>query len=176
MTMSSAGQLRVAAIDDWPQLLCLWAMLSDEDDSAGYQPWMSNAQAWFARLVGEPSLAHFPVVATDDGEILATAIGTLELGVPHPQSPQGRMVRLANVISLPEHRGEGYGTLVVRDVLGWARSIGADRVDLSTTPEGRRIYERAGFVLASAPRMKLMLTAVPDPGAGRSRCRGPRTQ
>jgi GNAT superfamily N-acetyltransferase len=167
MTMSSAGQLRVAAIDDWPQLLCLWAMLSDEDDSAGYQPGTSNAQAWFARLVGEPSLAHFPVVAADDGRILATAIGTLELGVPHPRSPRGRTVRLANVISLPGHRGKGYGTLVVREVVEWARSMEADRVDLSATPEGRRIYERAGFVLTSAPRMKLMLTAVPYPAAGR---------
>jgi hypothetical protein len=42
-------------------------------------------------------------------------------------------------------------------VVRWARSIQADRVDLSATPEGRRLYEGAGFVLASAPRMKLML-------------------
>jgi GNAT superfamily N-acetyltransferase len=167
MTMSSAGPLRAATVDDGPQLLRLWALLSDEVASAGDRPWLSNARAWFARLVGEPSLAHFPVVATDDGEILATAIGTLELGVPNPQSPRGRTVRLANVISLPGHRGMGYATLIVRDVVEWARSIEADRVDLSATPEGRRIYERAGFVLTSAPRMKLMLTAVPDPAAGR---------
>jgi GNAT superfamily N-acetyltransferase len=157
MVMSPAGQIRAATVDDGPQLLRLWALLFDEDDSAGDGPWRSNAQEWFARFVGDLGTAHFPVVATDDGGIVATAIGTLELGVPNPQSPQGRTVRLANVITLPEHRGKGYGTLLVRDVVKWARSIGADRVDLSATPEGRRVYERAGFVLTSAPRMKLVL-------------------
>ena len=66
-------------------------------------------------------------------------------------------MRLANVITLPEHRGRGYGTLLVRDVVEWARSIDADRVDLSATPDGQRIYEKAGFTRAKAPRMKLAL-------------------
>jgi hypothetical protein len=38
-----------------------------------------------------------------------------------------------------------------------ARSIDADRVDLSATSEGQRLDERLGFVLTSAPRMKLVL-------------------
>lgn len=101
-------------------------------------------------------MARFPVIDVDD-QIVATAIGTLELGVPNPQCPQGRVVRLANVITHPTYRGSGFGTLVVDDVTQWARSINADRVDLSATPEGQRIYVRAGFVPTSAPRMKLVL-------------------
>ena len=90
------------------------------------------------------------------GAIVATAIGTLELGVPNPQCIKGRTVRLANVITLAEHRGHGHGTTLVLDVLGWARSVDADRVDLSATPEGQRLYERLGFTMTSAPRMKLI--------------------
>jgi GNAT superfamily N-acetyltransferase len=71
--------------------------------------------------------------------------------------PRGRTVRLANVITVPQHRGCGYGTLLVADVIEWAKSINADRVDLSSTEEGRRLYDKAGFVLTSAPRMKLVL-------------------
>ena len=59
--------------------------------------------------------------------------------------------------TLPAHRGQGYASLLVRDVVAWARALDADRVDLSATPDGRGIYEKAGFVLASAPRMKLVL-------------------
>nr|WP_200962738.1 GNAT family N-acetyltransferase [Terrabacter sp. Soil810] len=92
-----------------------------------------------------------------DGVVIAAAIGTLELGVPNPHCPRGRAVRLANVITVPEHRGRGFGTLLVGDVVEWARSIDADRVDLSATPDGRRVYERAGFTLTSAPRLKLVL-------------------
>jgi GNAT superfamily N-acetyltransferase len=66
-------------------------------------------------------------------------------------------VRLANVITAPAHRGGGHGTLLVQDVIEWARSIDADRVDLSASPDGQRLYERAGFEPTNAPRMKLVL-------------------
>jgi GNAT superfamily N-acetyltransferase len=91
------------------------------------------------------------------GTLVATAVGTLEIGVPNPQCVRGRAVRLANVITLPEHRGRGYGTMLATDIVAWARSIAADRVDLSATPAGQRIYESIGFTLTSAPRMKLVL-------------------
>lgn len=67
----------------------------------------------------------------------------------NPQAPRGRTVRLADVITTTEHRGHGFGTLLVRDVIEWARSIEADRVDLSATPDGQRIYEQAGFVMSA---------------------------
>lgn len=156
MTSTSHGRLRTATIDDGPQLLSLWALLFDGNGATTDEPWRAHAGTWFARCVMDSSAARFPVVDVDD-RIVATAIGTLELGVPNPQCPRGRVVRLANVITLPGYRGSGLGTLVVNDVTQWARSIDADRVDLSATPEGQRIYLKAGFVLTSAPRMKLVL-------------------
>jgi GNAT superfamily N-acetyltransferase len=144
--------IRAAEPADAPHLLDLWAMLFDEDRG----PWRANAANWFARSVSDPANARFPVIETD-GTIVATAIGTLELGVPNPHCPQGRTVRLANVITHPTHRGKGYGTALVQDVIAWARSINADRIDLSATPEGQPIYEKTGFTPTSAPRMKLIL-------------------
>ena len=47
--------------------------------------------------------------------------------------------------------------MLVLDVMARARSIAADRVDLSATPAGRRIYEKLGFTVTSAPRMKFVL-------------------
>ena len=156
MPTTPSGLLRIASPGDGPQLVRLWALLFDEDDSSSDDVWRGHAGEWFTQFVALPSLARFPVIEVD-GQIVATAIGTLELGVPNPQCPRGRTVRLANVITLPAHRGAGYGTRLVDDVTDWARSINADRVDLSATPAGQRIYARAGFVLTSAPRMKLVL-------------------
>lgn len=153
---SPSGSLRVATADDGPQLLRLWGLLFDEDGIVNDEPWRSHAQEWFARYVGDSDTARFPVIDRG-GEIVATAIGTLELGVPNPMCPRGRTVRLANVITLPRHRGYGYGTLLVGDVIEWARSIKADRVDLSSTGAGQRLYDKAGFAVTSAPRMKLVL-------------------
>ncbi|MEO7259861.1 MAG: GNAT family N-acetyltransferase [Jatrophihabitantaceae bacterium] len=156
MTTPAMDGIRLATAADAAQLLRLWALVSDEADTDPLTPWKKQAHGWFARVVEDRTAARFPVIEVD-GDVVATAIGTLEFGVPNPHCPQGRTVRLANVITLPEHRGRGYGTLLVRDVIEWARSIDADRVDLSATLDGQRIYERAGFKLTKAPRMKLVL-------------------
>jgi GNAT superfamily N-acetyltransferase len=152
----ATGYLRAAHAHDSAELLRLWGHLFDEGDAAPQERWRSHALEWFARFVDDDANARFPVIELD-GELVSTAIGTLELGVPNPQCVKGRTVRLANVITLPGHRGHGYGTRLVRDVIDWARRIAADRVDLSATPDGQRLYEEFGFIVTSAPRMKLVL-------------------
>jgi ribosomal protein S18 acetylase RimI-like enzyme len=156
MSSPPTDRIRAATAADVAQMLVLWALVFDEFDTAPGTRWRQHAQEWFTRLVEDRTTARFPVIEVD-GDIVATAIGTLELGVPNPQCRRGRTARLANVITLPEHRGRGYGTLLVRDVIGWARSIDADRVDLSATPDGQRLYEKLGFNLTKSPRMKLVL-------------------
>ena len=156
MTQISPGRLRAAKAEDGAQLLRLWALLFDEGGTTSEDPWKGHAREWFTRYVDDTRNARFPAIEAD-GELVATAIGTLEIGVPNPECVRGRTVRLANVITLPEHRGRGHGTMLVLDVVAWARSIAADRVDLSATPAGQRIYERLGFTVTSAPRMKLVL-------------------
>ena len=156
VTQISSGRLRTAKAEDGAQLLRLWALLFDECGTTSEEPWKGHAREWFTRYVDDTRNARFPAIEVD-GELVATAIGTLEIGVPNPQCVRGRTVRLANVITLPEHRGHGHGTMLVLDVVAWARSIAADRVDLSATPAGQRLYQRLGFTLTSAPRMKLVL-------------------
>jgi GNAT superfamily N-acetyltransferase len=156
MSIPAADCIRAATAADASQMLLLWALVFNEEDSAMGTTWKQHAREWFTRFVEDRSTARFPVIEVD-GDIVATATGTLEVGVPNPRCRRGRTVRLANVITLPEHRSRGYASLLVRDVIGWARSIDADRVDLSATPGGQRIYERLGFSLAKAPRMKLVL-------------------
>lgn len=156
MKDAETRHLRIADAHDVDQMIHLWALLFDEEAAGRERGWREQAREWFALSVGDPGNARFPVIDVD-GELVATAIGTLEIGVPNPQCVKGRTVRLANVITLPAHRYRGHGTRLAQDVIDWARSIDADRVDLSATPEGQRIYEKLGFTHTSAPRMKLVL-------------------
>ena len=134
----------------------LWQFLFDELPAATSADWREPALEWFVQFVDDPCSARIPVIEVA-GELVASAVGAVELHVPNPMSPTGRAVRLVNVITLPEYRGRGYATELIRDVIEWGRGIGADRIDLSATPPGQRIYQRLGFTLASAPRMKLIL-------------------
>jgi GNAT superfamily N-acetyltransferase len=154
VTQLNQGRLRTATAEDAAQLLRLWALLFDQHATTSEEPWKTHAHEWFTQSVEDTHNAWFPAIEVS-GEVVATAIGTLEIGVPNPQCVRGRTVRLANVITLPEHRGQGHATTLVLEVVAWARSIAADRVD--RTPEGQRIYQKLGFTLTSAPRMKLML-------------------
>lgn len=153
--ISDSPLLRPAAAADLPEVLDLWSALFAEDvpDS---NTWSANAEEWFLHSVDRREDVTLPVIEVA-GQLVATAVGLLTIGVPNPWSPRGRGVRLENVYTRPDQRGLGFGTQLVLAVIGWATEIGADRVDLSTTPLGRRIYERAGFVETSAPRMKLVL-------------------
>jgi GNAT superfamily N-acetyltransferase len=156
MSGRATDRIRAATAADTAQLLVLWASVFEDEATRPLTTWKEYAHEWFIRVVADPMTACFPVIEVD-GDVVATAIGTLELGVPNPECLRGRTVRLANVITVPEHRGKGYGTRLVLSVVEWARSINADRVDLSATPDGRRIYERVGFTTTRAPRMKLVL-------------------
>jgi GNAT superfamily N-acetyltransferase len=150
------GELRAARADDIAQLLALWELLYNEVDATSTATWKGHAREWFANSVDDNLSTRIVVVAVG-AELVATAIGTIDIGVPTPHCRTGRSVRLANVVTLPEHRGHGYATTLVLDVIAWARTVQADRVDLSATPGGQRVYEQLGFTVASAPRMKLGL-------------------
>ncbi|GAA1582343.1 GNAT family N-acetyltransferase [Actinoplanes couchii] len=150
------GRLRAATPEDCGELVQLWALLFGEAVTATREPWRHHAAGWFTRLVDDADNARFPVIEVG-GTIVATAIGTLEVGVPNPHCVKGRTVRLMNVITVPCHRGNGFATTIILDVLNWARSIAADRVDLSATRDARPLYTKLGFTMTSAPRMKLVL-------------------
>lgn len=153
--MSDTAPVRPATAADVDRLIRLWSLLFD-DEASPAAPWQEHARRWFLDVVDDRAGACLPVIEVG-GEVIATAVGTLEIGVPNPHCPRGRTVRLVNVVTAPEHRRRGFGTLLVEDVVAWARAIEADRVDLSATPDGLRVYERAGFELTRAPRLKLVL-------------------
>ena len=106
--------------------------------------------------VADGASARVPVIDVAGG-IVAPAVGTVEVGVPNPHSPDGRECDWRTSSRCPRTAVAVYAAALVEDVVGWAQELGVDRVDLSATPDGQRTYERLGFSLASAPRMKRML-------------------
>lgn len=128
----------------------------EELDSPDLMDWQPRATSWFAQNVDLHDFIHLPVIEVS-GQIVASAVGILENQVPNPHCPTGRAVRLVNVFTLPAHRQRGLATSLINNVIEWGQAIHADRIDLSATPMGQRLYEDLGFSIAFAPRMKRML-------------------
>jgi ribosomal protein S18 acetylase RimI-like enzyme len=75
-----------------------------------------------------------------DGHIVAAACGLYD----------GRRGVLQSVAVLPEERGKGYGTAIVREVVRALQELGTDRIRLFVVKENTRaltFYERLGFAV-----------------------------
>lgn len=83
------------------------------------------------------------------GEGGADAIGTIWLELieklPNPVSEPERHAYITSLYVLPEHRGAGAGTLLLRAALDECDRRGVDAVLLWPTPRSRSLYERHGF-------------------------------
>lgn len=65
--------------------------------------------------------------------------------LPSPDNPSGKCAYLMNMYTRPEYRGNGVAGAIVEWVVDQARAAGAQKIYLETTPDGRGVYERAGF-------------------------------
>ena len=92
--------------------------------------------------------------------IVAGAGAQLRRALPHPlrlsggelSVAEGRHAIVLNVYTEPAWRRRGLAELLMRRILAWAREERLERVVLHASPEGRRLYERLGFVATNEMR------------------------
>jgi GNAT superfamily N-acetyltransferase len=65
---------------------------------------------------------------------------------------EGRQGIIINVFTEPEWRRQGIATLLMKEIINWARCEHLDRLVLHASEEGRAIYERLGFVASNEMR------------------------
>jgi GNAT superfamily N-acetyltransferase len=109
-------------------------------------------------------------LASPDGSetVVAGAGVQLRRVLPHPRRradgavvvAEGRHAIVLNVFTEPEWRRRGLGEILMRHVLEWARARRLDRLVLHASDDGRRLYERLGFVATNEMRFEGEL----DPG------------
>ena len=52
---------------------------------------------------------------------------------------------ISNVYTIPEHRNQGYATLLTKRSIDWLKENGIRDIKLVSTENSRKIYERIGF-------------------------------
>jgi ribosomal protein S18 acetylase RimI-like enzyme len=120
---------------------------------------MEEASAlYFARDL--PSGAFCAWLAEENGRPMGS-IGLVVHNVPpSPWNVQGRQAYIVNLVTLPADRRRGIVGALLDRVLAVVRSEGIPVACLRATREGRRIYERAGFVIdEDGPEMRVRVTS-----------------
>jgi len=133
---------RRAIFDDLPGLLRLYRFLNpadpviDPQDEAASQHWR--------RIVRDPCLRYY-VVELPSGGLISTCTLALVPNLTRSLRPYGVM---ENVVTDPEHRGQGHATRLLRHALNDAWREGCYKVMLSTGSKREstlQFYEKAGF-------------------------------
>lgn len=111
---------------------------------------------------GPDALAARITELTHDGDtavLLSGEVGVAVLRFHKSLWETGLEVVLAELYVTPDHRGQGYGSALLRACLDHARARGAVRAEIVTSEDdvaARRLYERSGFVRTEGVRGPLM--------------------
>jgi GNAT superfamily N-acetyltransferase len=111
------------------------------------------ARPWLERALANGSYRHWLAV---DGSGLIAGGGGVLLG-PWPANPKDPCTERAvilNVYTEAEFRKRGIARLVIVTILAWIRERGLRAVNLHSSAEGRRLYEKLGFTATNEMRLR----------------------
>jgi len=104
-------------------------------------------------------LGWFAVSSQKPQEIVGGVGILLRRVPPHPLKPpagvalaEGRQGLVMNVFTERPWRRRGIAELLMRHLLAWVEESGLDTLVLHASDEGRRLYERLGFVATNEMR------------------------
>ena len=148
-----------ATMDDLPDLVQLridflkmdYGQLSEEDEVTI----RNQSKGYFIKHL---FMDDFIAIIVKVGEEIAGAAFLLIQERPaNPSFITGLTGTLLNVITYPKFRRNGVATLVVRAIIDEARLMNVSSIDLSSTEDGRMLYEKLGFTVPPYTPMRLKL-------------------
>jgi GNAT superfamily N-acetyltransferase len=116
----------------------------------------AGAERWLVDRLRSGEYVGWLASAASSPDAIAGAGVQLRRAAPHPNGKggvaEGRHAIVINVFTEPEWRRRGLGDALMREILVWAKTERLDRLLLHASKEGRRLYERLGFVLTNEMR------------------------
>lgn len=148
--------IRRATSDDIDQLVRLRLLLFEEA-SGPLQQTQAEAmrEATRAYLTKSlPQATFLAWIAESDRQIVATSGLVLFERPPAPRNLSGEEAYVLNMYTLPQWRGQGLATVLLQEIIRFAKGTSIRRLWLHATESGRPIYEKAGFI-ATLDEMEL---------------------
>jgi GNAT superfamily N-acetyltransferase len=126
-----------------------------------FDPMVAASEARLRDMLAAGEYVGWLAVSAD-GAVVGGAGVQRRLVLPHPlRAPdgavsvaEGRHAIVLNVYTDPGWRRRGVAEEVMRHVLRWAEEERLDRLVLHASDQGRRLYERLGFVATNEMRYR----------------------
>lgn len=148
----TAPRIEPATLEDLPELTELvMALLGSEED---FKPDRSKQEHGIRLILEQPSRGRIFVLRTDH-----MLIGMVNLLFTISTAEGGFVVLMEDVIVHPMHRGQGYGSLLLKHAIDFAREKKFKRITLLTDKigaESQRFFQRHGFQHSHMIPMRLV--------------------
>ena len=143
---TAAVEIRLARQQDVAQLAeLLWLHAAPhEQDIQCVEAFVSDLRVWWARHDD----SHLAFVAGGP-ELVGMAWLALVPRVPRPGSMARFSADIQSVFVLPEHRGRGVGSALIKRATEHALDLGVGRVTVHSGRKAVPVYERLGFASSS---------------------------
>lgn len=152
-TTAIKPRLEAASLEDLPQLVELLKALFDEEQD--FEPDQSKQEHGLRLILEQPNRGRIFVLRTDH-----QVIGMANLLFTISTAEGGLVVLLEDVIMHPQHRGQGYGGLLLDHVIRFSRDKGFKRITLLTdriSADSQAFFQRHGFKFSNMIPMRLSL-------------------
>ncbi len=155
-TLATANRPKVepATIEDLPALtelvMDLFALSGD------FTPDHDAQERGLRLILEQPSRGRIFVLRNDH-----RLIGMVNLLFTISTAMGGFVILMEDVIVHPDHRGQGYGTLLLEHVIGFARQKDFKRITLLTdkiSAESQHFFRKHGFEYSNMIPMRLIVT------------------
>ncbi|MDQ2918373.1 MAG: GNAT family N-acetyltransferase [Verrucomicrobiota bacterium] len=126
-----------------------------------YEPLRASAEKWLVNGFGSGEYVGWLATAVNLPLDIIGGVGVqLRRVSPHARQKadgevliaEGRHALVINVFTEPKWRRRGIGESLVREIIAWAKTERLDRLVLHASKEGRKLYERLGFVITNEMR------------------------
>lgn len=156
--LPSGISLRPAGSSDRDFLLRVYA--STREEELRLVDWSADQKAAFVRMQFEAQDAHYrehyQPATFDVVEVDGEPVGRLYVARGEDE------IRIVDVALLPEHRGRGIGTALLRARLGEAATAGKRlTIHVEKHNPARRLYERLGFRESADDGVYVLMEATP---------------
>ena len=138
--------IRQAEIKDIEDVIKLRMALIKEANHIEDEEELSELEVNVTQYLQEHLTKEFLAwVIEEDGEIVAASGLNLLSKPPTYSNPTGKEGFIMNIYVAPSHRGKGYATSLVNQIITYLKGTDYKKVSLVATSAGRSVYEKIGF-------------------------------
>ena len=142
--------IRRATSDDIDQLVRLRLLLFEEAGELEQSQVEAMREATRAYLTKSlPQETFLAWVVESDRQIVATSGLVFFERAPVPKNLSGEEGYILNMYTLPQWRGQGLATVLLQEIIRFAKGTSIRRLWLHATESGRPVYVKVGFIATS---------------------------